>query len=481
MKNLSKLLAVALVVFSFQACTEVLEDVEPTTAITPEVAFSDAGSVRAFRTQLYSRLHSFTYTTQYMIGPEALGDQSYNRTGSSRFNAYSTFQFGAGMNHYTAAYNLIQDANVVIGAIPDGVIPAAEKSQYQGEAYFFRAFAMHHLVRALGYEPGNSPSSGDGAGWDLGIIIRTEPVLGLTQADARPRNTVAEVYSQIRSDLGEAITLLGQNQESSRNYVQQAAAYALLARVELYARNWQAAANNAASALSNTSAALATGADVVTMFDETVFSTHPEAIFEVEVNPNTEGQGINSSLNVYSSEQWVAQIPTNSLLALYDQANDQRWNWFTPCFSQQENAPVSGCTNNGGLMITKWFGEKGQFTDDIPHFRVAEMLLIQAEAYLNGATGGTAAGALNTLRAARGVADIAAPTIDDILDERRRELAFEGQRFFDLKRLGRSITKDPEVLGSAVTIQYTDVRFLDDIDPDDLDDNPELVQNPGYN
>jgi hypothetical protein len=213
-----------------------------------------------------------------------------------------------------------------------------------------------------------------------------------------------------------------------------------------------------------------------------VFSTHPEAIFEIEVNPQTESQGINNSLNAYTSDQWVAQIPTNSLLALYDKANDQRWNWFIPCFSNQNGAPIAGCTNDAGggdtgLMMIKWYGEKGQFADDIPHFRVAEMLLIQAEARLNGAPGDPLV-PFNQLITSRGLTAVGALTLDDILDERRRELAFEGHRFFDLKRLGRPIVKDAAVGGN--TIPYSDPRFLDDIDPDDLDDNSQLVQNPGY-
>jgi starch-binding outer membrane protein, SusD/RagB family len=88
---------------------------------------------------------------------------------------------------------------------------------------------------------------------------------------------------------------------------------------------------------------------------------------------------------------------------------------------------------------------------------------------------------LNTLRANRGlgaVADTGSVLLDRILNERRVELAFEGNRWFDLKRLGRDITKP--VAGGTPTVPYTDFRILCRIPVEQVAINPAITQNPGY-
>jgi hypothetical protein len=70
-----------------------------------------------------------------------------------------------------------------------------------------------------------------------------------------------------------------------------------------------------------------------------------------------------------------------------------------------------------------------------------------------------------------------AALINEIMLQRRLELAFEGHRFFDLKRLGLPIAKDP-AQGSALAA--SDPRVLSFIPTTEITLNPKLVQNPGY-
>jgi hypothetical protein len=65
---------------------------------------------------------------------------------------------------------------------------------------------------------------------------------------------------------------------------------------------------------------------------------------------------------------------------------------------------------------------------------------------------------------------------DEIIQQRRLEFAFEGHRFFDLKRLGRDIIKTP--LNS--NLLATDIRMLPAIPQGDIDGNPNMLQNQGY-
>lgn len=479
MKNLTRIIALLLLVTAAQGCTDILERTEPPTAISQEVALTDEGAIDAIRAGMYSELHGSAYARNYMLGPESLADNLVQRAGTSRNEGYHQNQPGAGMSTWGTAYDMIQKANLLIHAIDEDALSEADRNKFRGEAYFIRALAQWHLVRALGYEPGVTPATGAGAGWDRGIILRTEPTLTATDADFRARSTVNEVYSQVKSDLQQAINLLGQSQEPSRYYIQQGAAYGLLARVHLYERDWAAAESAANSALSSTGASLVTSeSGVANMFNENT-GMNPEGIFITLVDPSTESLGYNSSLNTYTAQAWVAAVPSQDLLDLYD-ASDWRNQWYAPCYDEINDVALAGCP--AGMEIQKWNGEKGQYADDIPLLRVSEMVLIQAEARLKQNNVAGALTALNTLRNARGLGNYASANTDaimnEILDERRREFAAEGHRFFDLKRLGRDIRKPPG--GSYADVAFNDFRILDNLPGDEIELNSKLEQNPGY-
>jgi len=118
--------------------------------------------------------------------------------------------------------------------------------------------------------------------------------------------------------------------------------------------------------------------------------------------------------------------------------------------------------------------------------RKTEMYLNRAEAY---ATPGSpvfdealALADLNTVRVARGLVAVAltgTALYEEILQQRRLEFAFEGHRWFDLKRLGRDVIKVGLFTGAA-DLQFTDGRVLANIPQREVDGNPNLVQNFGY-
>ena len=124
--------------------------------------------------------------------------------------------------------------------------------------------------------------------------------------------------------------------------------------------------------------------------------------------------------------------------------------------------------------------------------RIAEAYMIRAEA--QAATGSPVyniASALADLKflktrrytdytgSAQETADNAMdPTqlFEEIIRQRRIEFAFEGHRFFDLKRLGRNLVKSPHYNDVA----FTDIRILPAIPQAEVDGNPNLKQNSGY-
>lgn len=485
-------LITCLTVVLLVGCNDLLEDPQPAVSVAGEAALTTDAGVRALRASLYSQLRaSFEYSTGYFVGPGAIADETRNRPGSTRFQGLTTITGTDGDTNglafndaYEDTYSIVLDANLMISAVEDGVLDdQAELDRFRGEAYAIRAYVMHHLVRVLGYEPGM------GAGFDLGIVIRTEPTLDISDVDNRERATVSAVYAQILSDLGQAKTLVAGQTDNTR--ITEAFVDGLTARVNLYAGNWSEADDAATAAISNSGLSLAnTDAAVAGMFDETD-GNHPEALFKLVVDPNTEqiaGSNVNNGLAAYTSDQWVAQVPTNFVIDLYDPA-DFRLGWYAPCFNDQQSTPAEGCTdvNDEGWEIQKWAGENTNLSDDIPHMRLAEMYLIQAEAKLKEPGGSVLAALapLNVLRQARGVGALTildpeaastAALMDEILNERVRELVAEGHRFFDLKRLGRDILH-PD---GSTKIRSDSYRILDDFSADITGVNPLIVENPGY-
>jgi hypothetical protein len=134
---------------------------------------------------------------------------------------------------------------------------------------------------------------------------------------------------------------------------------------------------------------------------------------------------------------------------------------------------------NGAYWSTKY---PGLTTDFVPVIRYAEILLIKAEALarMNPGVDATAVSLLNQVRARSHAAPRVPLTqqelIDDILVERRIELAFEGQASFDFQRNKLDLPAH-----STVPLQPwgSTYRVLP-IPKYDTDKNPNLVQNPGY-
>ena len=124
--------------------------------------------------------------------------------------------------------------------------------------------------------------------------------------------------------------------------------------------------------------------------------------------------------------------------------------------------------------------------DNIKVIRLAEVYLIAAEASLPT----NEADALNYLNAVAQTRDpyfpgynsTGAALLDDIVTERRKELAFEGDRFYDLNRLKRDIERqsDPASIPAPLSIPYADYHRVAPIPQSELQANPNIKQNPGY-
>ncbi|WP_286859180.1 MULTISPECIES: RagB/SusD family nutrient uptake outer membrane protein [Sphingobacterium] len=150
-------------------------------------------------------------------------------------------------------------------------------------------------------------------------------------------------------------------------------------------------------------------------------------------------------------------------------------------FTPEVTIRTSGATlETAGIRPMKYafdYAVTGQRNNDWVVYRYSDVLLMEAEAMLRGGTGGAseALNLVNSIRTNRGVAAFTALTLDNLLDERARELYWEGWRRQDLIRFGKFLQAwqekeadpDPKTLVYALPSQQIAV-------------NPNLKQNPGY-
>jgi hypothetical protein len=140
------------------------------------------------------------------------------------------------------------------------------------------------------------------------------------------------------------------------------------------------------------------------------------------------------------------------------------------------DVPLSGAATNKGIRVMKYHPA---FYDKYVLIRFAEVYLNMVEAKVRGGTDAssstTALQDINALRAIRGAAPLTAVTIADVLDERGRELYWEGLRRIDLIRFQKFNDQWSEKGENkdSFRVLYTIPQLA-------VDTNPNLKQNPGY-
>lgn len=469
-------LAIALV-----SCTDL--DIEDKTALTPAIALDKVESFRSVLFSAYSAVNEFGfYGRATMLDGDVLADNMDVVQFNGRLQNEMVNEIGSHFIRWQL-YGMINDCNIVIGLIDGAGVAGSQEAKdvLKGEAHFLRALAYHELLRSYSYEPNRTVN-----GFNLGVVMRTTPVIGLSNVTDAARGTIDEGYDLLEDDLLTAIALLpsqtagslpaGAGNFEPRYRASKEAAHALLARVYLYEGEYEDAAEQADLALATTIATLVDSAGYVASWAAT---PHPESIFESELRATdwSTVDGSNSSLHSYTSNATAGNFFTLSPSEEYEDevAEDPM---------DVRNTMI--VTNNGFRILQKWRGEKGTFLENVPVIRYSEVLLTAAEAKARSGDETGAQEDISRFRAARieGAPDVAVTgpaLINLILRERRLELIAEGHRFFDLKRLGLPITKSTAAKNLGATdLQYSDFRVLARIPVGEVNISNSLQQNPGY-
>lgn len=456
------------------SCKKIL-NTEPKQSISSEGALREIAGVQGLLTNIYSNvLGSANFGRDIFIKSETMSDNcrittsnsnrfiaEYNNTLRSHFLEFSTF------------YPIINKCNLVIDNI-DGVIDgnAERKAAIKGQALFIRAWLYFTLANEFGYNPKHIP--GD---FDLGVPIVLKGVSSVSGVTMPARSKNSEVYTQVLKDLDDAIALLtNPNNTSAKVIAGKAAAQALKSRVALYNEQWQSVIDNATQAIDanvGTFVSTATVAGYASIFNQ---KNSPESIFELNIDLS-ESLGTSSLQNIYqrlgnlstSNSGYGDIVPSDNLLAAYEAGDNRKAATLVPIVKAGE--PV--------FWVQKYPGSGGTYgLDNIRILRVSEMYLNRAEAYAHLGQDQLARDDVNKIRVRAGLQATDATgqaLLEIIIKERRIELAYEGDRWFDMVRRGQDIVKP-----NGTVLYATDPRILAPIPQAQLDVNSNLIQNPGY-
>jgi len=504
MKKILSILTV-LSVFILTACNGFL-DLQPTNSVLASSSMTTVKEATVAMNGIYNRMTYSSYYGQRMTKyADMRGGDLYVPSSGRSDDSFFLFNTGESRNNYGAMwdvmYTVIMLTNNVIENIEKGNVKTtttadeASLNDIKGQALAIRALAHFDLVRLYGL-----PYLKPGAPASLGVPIVDKV---LAAQDKLTRNTVAEVYTQVISDLTTAIPLL--KTTKSHGKLNQYGAKALLARVYLYKGDYDNAFIQAKDVITSGGCTLYTPANWVASWKSTFGS---ESIFELSISTSDATNLGNSSLTSFYSPMYYnsaflagAVASDKYLNLLKEDLTDVRWGVMDiDEYGNSIRNPTRDIPGRNG-WIKKYMGDKSGdaiTATNVKVVRLSEIYLIASEAALKKTTPDLASAVtyLNAIRAralALTPATVSMTTAQLetlILNERAKELVGEGHRFFDLMRLGKTVvfddpsTKFNEPIlagdGRGVTVTWDFNKIILPISDYERNANPDMEQNPGY-
>lgn len=494
-----------LAILSFTGC---LKDVTPSDAITTEVLTGSTEGITNAVNGAYALLKDHVifngtaddnnmYLRQYFQLSDFASDDIVcgQVTEDPLFYSFSLNHTATQTNtryFWYISYKIINDCNTVIEAVSKLTDPDAATRQLLGECYFLRAYCHFNLVRlfALPYTINKSSP---------GIILRT----ATTDPAQKARSTVAEVYQQLVADTKHAAELM--DQQRGVAYASKEAAWALLSRVYLYMEDNKNCIDYATKVINSGRFNISSAAAFPGLFANAQGSSATIwcAAFSEKDDYGKFGS-IASMIYSDGNSGWGEEYASQSIReVMQDHPEDVRWSYIVPL--ADDNGQIQKKNGIEIYYISKFSNQGGSPTLSSPILlRIAEMYLNRAEAE---AKSGNTAAALKDVDAIRenrglgqslykGVVPKGMTALTTVLKERRIELAFEGQRTYDVYRNKQSLNraywgyhlsglKEADINLSKKPSGYKDMvvkpadpRIIYYIPIDEIQSNPLCVQNP---
>ena len=434
--------------FFLSGCSDEFLDVDQTESISTkdiELFNNDAGAA-TFVTAVYSKFLDFNMSSFSWNGVSSIASDDADKgsspgdTGTDK-DVMDALTYNPSslsiLEIFSANYEGINRCNQALNIIPQlDKADATLRARLMGEAKFLRAFMYFTLVKTYGGVPIidrlPNPSSEE------------DRVMQLT------RKSKEEVYAFIEKDLTDAVEVLlnkSQYANSERGRASKGAAYALLAKVNLYQKNWQKVVDNC-----NLVTGYSIVPDYASMF-RLAGENDAESIFEIQGTGSIpikgiQGYAVSQGARGAGGWGWGFNTPSESLLNAYETGDLRR------------NATIifAGTTLYDGRVVpltvenprynykaySSAIPDAWESDRNIKYLRFAEVLLMKAEALNELNQTSVAIPLLNQIRLRAGLGNTTAVSQANvriaIWKERRVELAFEHDRFFDVVRTGQAVS-----------------------------------------
>lgn len=486
LQNIKRFSVIVAVLFSLSSCL----DKEPGSAIPEKDAMQSFNDAEQTVNGIYALLKSSSLYSGYLtLLPDIQTDLVYAVDGYS--NAYGTFwQWDIRPTNaeiesvYASLYRIISNCNfylervdkVIESQTNDDNITALE--QYTGEVHAIRALAYSELIKCFckAYDPQTAAD-------ELGVVLRK----GYSTPERSVRASLYDSYQFVLADLAKAEELLDEdNDQISSAFMTKSVAHALHARVALYMQDWDAAIKYSSLLIDHPdkvyslSSASTLYTDNMTFFDYMWnYDVATEIIWRVGFTSTSYGGALGQSFLNFTTDYtyyYPDYVPARWVLDLYEGSDMRYGSYFYELQTGYDHALV-------WPLLVKYYGNQELIGQYIYHvnmpkpFRLAEQYLIRAEAHCRKAKPDFAAASadLTTLRKSRflsggNITLTSDNYIQQLSDERVRELYMEGFRLQDLKRWGKlynkgvSFERKPQTSslaeGSSLKITYDNPLFV---------------------
>jgi starch-binding outer membrane protein, SusD/RagB family len=472
-----------LTAFAFSSCEEDLK-VDPNDVInTPDFLNDPNNAVQlvngVYNKQLDYNMYSFSWIGITSItSDDADKGSTPTDTGTDK-GKLDNLNFSATdisfSDVWQGRYQGINRANTALFYLEQFTIDSNLKNRLIGEVKFLRALFYFDLVRCFGGVP---------------IVISKIDINDVETINAvvYTRKTKQETYAQIEADLLDAIDKLPLKGAYSPNDLGRAtkgAAHALLAKAYLYQEKWQEAYNAAGEVM--TSGQYTLLPDYANVWRQ-AGENGTESVYEVQA---TLTKGLVDYTNVQGPRGtpdlgWGFNTPSLTLVNSYETGDLRRastvmfvpgvlWDGFIAPTTW--NNPRYNYKAYQSSIAEPWNGDKGQTAKNLRILKYSDVLLIRAEAAFHIGMVSEAADRVSDVRVRAGLGAVTTVTLQDILKERRAEMAMEHDRWFDIVRTGQGLSA-MALDGKSFVVGTHELFPI----PNDqiIASGNRLTQNPGY-
>lgn len=484
--------------------SDVTEGVEETSAT---VVFKDKAAVVSHRQtllNLFKNGQEHWYLDMLLLA-EAHSDNAYAGAPNNETTPFEVNSIEGSSTTLNRDWNMhmgnIAQANkmiVYVDSVTDNTLTSAERLQFKAEAKLLRAMIYFDMVRIWGNVPLVTTVAGD---------ISAETVEDVYPAYFPPQTDAQTIYQQIEEDLLDALQNTPNNNPQDKTQFTKSVARAMLAKVyaekplrdydkviqyvDQLAADGFALEDNFGNLFEVTLTNSNIPASQQNMAIEARMRNSKESIFEAQFFPGNAnwvtwmyGRPLNDWTFYFTWTKWIT--PSRDLIRAFNsEQGDKRYEQTVVFYACDWS--IYYPANNYAFMY-----KCRSAYNSIIKMRYADILLLKAEALIAKGDYNGAAQIINQTRRRAGLNNLPASVtsskeaiLQAYLKERRLELALEGQRWFDLVRLDKveevmNAVFDKDEGRPAQAMPYTSLSYILPIPQAVMDQNPNLVQNPGY-